>query len=215
MNFPIDISLFLLSSQPGHLTDGNGIACNNHIWQRVAFIIFSLPLKNKSLVKRWVHVIARKNLPLNPHTRICSKHFVPRTSITWSKEETSKRSIYVFIQLATERACDGSGIWSWGSERGWRGTMKDMATQTEMNKEEVEELLTLPRWWNKGYFLHWLLFTLALCLSLLWKHVMILLEHLWIFEVFQEARGLWHWKGCREHASSSEIFATTWGVFMT
>ena len=37
---------------------------------------FSLPLKNKRLLNRWIHVIRRTNLPVNRHTRICSKHFV-------------------------------------------------------------------------------------------------------------------------------------------
>ena len=63
---------------------------------------FSLSLKNKKLLKRWVHAIGHKKPPLNPHTRICSKHFVnaegrclylsevpslflPRTSISWNK----------------------------------------------------------------------------------------------------------------------------------
>ena len=37
---------------------------------------FSLPLKNKKLLRQWIHVIGRSNLPVNGSTRICSRHFV-------------------------------------------------------------------------------------------------------------------------------------------
>ena len=37
---------------------------------------FAFPMKNKKLLKHWVHVIRRANPPLNRHTRTCSKHFV-------------------------------------------------------------------------------------------------------------------------------------------
>ena len=35
-----------------------------------------LPLRNKSLLKVWIHKIGRKNLPLNSNSRVCSAHFV-------------------------------------------------------------------------------------------------------------------------------------------
>ena len=35
-----------------------------------------LPLKNKSLLKVWIHKIWRKNLPLKNNSRVCSDHFV-------------------------------------------------------------------------------------------------------------------------------------------
>ena len=34
-----------------------------------------LPLKNKSLLKQWLHQIGRNNIPLNNNSRVCSKHF--------------------------------------------------------------------------------------------------------------------------------------------
>ena len=34
-----------------------------------------LPLSNKPLLKQWIHVIGRKNLPINPNSRVCSRHF--------------------------------------------------------------------------------------------------------------------------------------------
>ena len=36
----------------------------------------SLPLRNKALLKVWIHRIGRKNLPLNSNSRVCSDHFV-------------------------------------------------------------------------------------------------------------------------------------------
>ena len=52
------------------------IDCSSRSNRETNLFLFSLPLKNKRLLKRWIHVIRRKNLPLNLHTRICSRHFV-------------------------------------------------------------------------------------------------------------------------------------------
>ena len=35
-----------------------------------------LPLKRKVILKKWIHKIGRKNLPLNDKTHVCSEHFV-------------------------------------------------------------------------------------------------------------------------------------------
>ena len=35
-----------------------------------------LPLRNKKLLKIWIHKIGRKNLPLSTSTRVCSRHFI-------------------------------------------------------------------------------------------------------------------------------------------
>ena len=35
----------------------------------------SLPLSNKRMLKQWIRVIGRKNLPLNSSSRVCSRHF--------------------------------------------------------------------------------------------------------------------------------------------
>ena len=43
---------------------------------RTHLAFFTLRLKNKSLLNRWVNLIGRTNLPINHHTRICSRHFV-------------------------------------------------------------------------------------------------------------------------------------------
>ena len=34
-----------------------------------------LPLKNKTLLRQWLHHTGRKNVPLNNNSRICSRHF--------------------------------------------------------------------------------------------------------------------------------------------
>ena len=36
---------------------------------------YHYPLKNKTLLKKWLHQIGRKNVPLNNNSRVCSKHF--------------------------------------------------------------------------------------------------------------------------------------------
>ena len=50
--------------------------CSNRSNRESHLSFFSLPLKNRKLLRRWVHLIGRKQLPLNRHTRVCSKHFV-------------------------------------------------------------------------------------------------------------------------------------------
>ena len=60
------------------------IDCSSRSNRETHLSFFSLPLKNKRLLKHWIHVIRRKNLPLNRHTRICSRHFV----------NTKKRHLY-------------------------------------------------------------------------------------------------------------------------
>ena len=49
--------------------------CSNRSDRERHLSFFRLPLTNKSLLKAWIHRIGRKNLPLNPNTRVCSEHF--------------------------------------------------------------------------------------------------------------------------------------------
>jgi len=51
-------------------------ACSSNSNREKHLSFFSLPLKKKSLLKQWIHAIGRKNLPVNSHTRICSRHFL-------------------------------------------------------------------------------------------------------------------------------------------
>ena len=49
--------------------------CSNRSDRESHLSFFGLPLKKKALLKQWIHLIGRKNLPVNSHTRICSCHF--------------------------------------------------------------------------------------------------------------------------------------------
>ena len=39
-------------------------------------LFYGLPLKNKKLLKVWIHKIGRKNLPINRNSRVCSDYFI-------------------------------------------------------------------------------------------------------------------------------------------
>ena len=49
--------------------------CSNRSNRETELSYHSLPLKNKKLLKVWIHKIGRKNLPLNNSSRVCSAHF--------------------------------------------------------------------------------------------------------------------------------------------
>ena len=50
--------------------------CSNRSNRDTAVSYFGLRLKNKPLLRVWIHKIGQQNLPLNNNTRICSNHFV-------------------------------------------------------------------------------------------------------------------------------------------
>lgn len=50
--------------------------CSHRSDREQSLSFFGLPLKNKILLKQWIHRIGRKNLRINPNTRVCSVHFV-------------------------------------------------------------------------------------------------------------------------------------------
>lgn len=50
--------------------------CANRSNRETGLSYFKLPLKRKSILKQWIHVIGRKNLPINNSTRVCSVHFI-------------------------------------------------------------------------------------------------------------------------------------------
>ena len=49
--------------------------CSNRSDRERKLSYYHLPLKNKKLLKVWIHKIGRKNLPLNNNSRVCSIHF--------------------------------------------------------------------------------------------------------------------------------------------
>ena len=52
--------------------------CSNCSDRETRLSYFHFPLKNKRLLKIWIHQIRRKNLPLrlNGNSRVCIDHFV-------------------------------------------------------------------------------------------------------------------------------------------
>ena len=50
--------------------------CHNSSVTHSHLSFHRLPLKNKALLKVWVHKIGRRNLSLNDNSRVCSEHFV-------------------------------------------------------------------------------------------------------------------------------------------
>ena len=49
--------------------------CSNNSIRDSNLSYFRLPLRNKGLLKQWIHSIGRKNLPINANMRVCSQHF--------------------------------------------------------------------------------------------------------------------------------------------
>jgi len=49
--------------------------CSNTSAKQVHLLFHRFPLKNKALLKVWIHKIGQKALPLNDNTRVCSEHF--------------------------------------------------------------------------------------------------------------------------------------------
>ena len=49
--------------------------CSNRSDRERNLSFYHLPLKNKKLLRLWIHKIGRKNLPLNNNSRVCSAHF--------------------------------------------------------------------------------------------------------------------------------------------
>ena len=62
---------------------------------------FSLPLKDKTLLKRWIHVIGRANLPVNASTRICSRHFIKAAGRRLYPGEVPSEELPVLSTTAT------------------------------------------------------------------------------------------------------------------
>ena len=50
--------------------------CSNRSNRECHLSYHSLPLKNKKLLKIWIHKIGRKNTPINKNSYVCSVHFV-------------------------------------------------------------------------------------------------------------------------------------------
>ena len=67
-------SIYAVKGQMVHFCAVPG--CSNRYGRNTSVSFYALPLKNKILLKIWIHKIGRKDLPINASTRICSDHFV-------------------------------------------------------------------------------------------------------------------------------------------
>ncbi len=50
--------------------------CSNRSDRDTQLSYHCLPLRNKALLRVWIHKIDRKRLPVNRKSRVCSEHFV-------------------------------------------------------------------------------------------------------------------------------------------
>lgn len=67
--------------------------CSNRSNRNTSVSYYALPLKNKKLLKIWIHKIGRNNLPINASTRICSDHFVNAAGRRLQPDEYSSVNI--------------------------------------------------------------------------------------------------------------------------
>ena len=67
--------------------------CSNRSDRERQLSYYGLPLKNKKLLKEWIHKIGRKNLPLNSSTRICSEHFLNASGRLLRKSEAPSQNL--------------------------------------------------------------------------------------------------------------------------
>lgn len=125
---------------------------------------FTLPLTNKVLLKRWVHVIRRTNLPLNRHTRICSRHFVnaegrrlfpeevpslllpgPSLASSVSRRKPPKDRTSYNPQEDLECSEDEASYSAadYESSESEEETDKSLSTQTDLAMEEMDTLVSL------------------------------------------------------------------------
>lgn len=112
---------------------------------------FGLPLKEKMLLKQWVHI---KNLPLNRNMKICSEHFVnacgrrlypgkvpslllPTPSRTLSEGKARRKPRDCTVQLLDESMTDDE-------LEETSKLMKEVSTQTEQSElKYCSELLRM------------------------------------------------------------------------
>ena len=128
--------------------------CSNRSDHERQLSYYGLPLKNKKLLKEWIHKIVRKNLRLNSSTRICSEHFLNASGrllrksespsqnfpLVWKNCPASKRKSptkrislpsWIPAYHRTESTCIGVN-----TERTW----KDHIREVEALRQEVDRL---------------------------------------------------------------------------
>ena len=61
--------------------------CSNRSSRERHLSYFALTLKNKKLLRNWIHKIGRMKLPINASTRVCSDHFLNATGCRLHPDE--------------------------------------------------------------------------------------------------------------------------------
>ena len=124
--------------------------CSNRSDKESYLSYFGLPLKDKKLLKQWVHVIRRKNLLLNSNTKICSEHFVNAhgrqlypsevpslllltTSMTQSREKGRRKLKDRTVPLLDESVLVGDG----NELEETCENMKEASSQTDNSEREL------------------------------------------------------------------------------
>ena len=99
--------------------------CSNRSSREHHISYFALPLKNKQLLRNWIHKISHKNLPINTSTHICSEYFVNATGRRLRPDEYPSVKLPVLsTAISTTR----------------RKTPKEQLSSVIYNSVEVEEL---------------------------------------------------------------------------
>ena len=80
-------------------------ACSSRSDRERDLSFFSLPLKDKKLLRQWIHLIGRLNLPLNGSTRICSRHFVNASGRRLYPGEVPSKELPVLPTTITPNKC--------------------------------------------------------------------------------------------------------------
>ena len=78
--------------------------CSSKSFRESYMSFFGLPLKDKKLLKQWIHAIGRKNLYLNKHTRVCSRHFVNANKRLLRPDEVATLELPQFSTPSSHRA---------------------------------------------------------------------------------------------------------------
>ena len=121
--------------------------CSNRSDRESHLSYFGLPLKNKALLKQWVHVIRWKNLPLTRNAKICSKHFNNACGRCLYSDEVPSRLLPTQTVVSTRRqprrrTTPSSEVATVETEE----ESKEVSTQTDVSsellsmKEKIAEL---------------------------------------------------------------------------
>ena len=69
--------------------------CANRSNRDAGISYFKLLLKRNSILKQWIHIIGRKNLPINNGTRVCSVHFINATAWKLRPDEVPSEKLFL------------------------------------------------------------------------------------------------------------------------